>query len=133
MHKFLIIIAIIIALLSIHPYNGYGQQMDEKVYWMVTIDVSMGKLADFHAFNGKEMSPAMDRYGYKPVVVWQTIVGDIEQVIFVAEFVNMEAYNKARIKWLGSDEWKVMSKKLDLYAKKITTKFLRSTPYSKLK
>lgn len=72
--------------------NGLAQQIDEKVYWMGTIEVSLGKLSEFHVFNVKELVPLLEKRGNKPVAIWQTIVGDIEEVIFVAEFENMAVY-----------------------------------------
>ncbi len=75
----------------------------------------------------------MEKHGYKQVVTWQTIVGDIEEVIFVAEFENMAAYHKARLSLLGSEEWKTVSKTFNELGRKIRTRFLSATPYSKLK
>ena len=83
--------------------------------------------------NEKELAPLTEKHGYKPVATWQTIVGDIEQVISVAEFENMAAYHKARRSLLGSEEWKNLSKKFGELTKNIKTRFLSATPYSKLK
>jgi len=128
-----ILITIVIILLFSFQYESIAQKTSSKVYWMATIEVPLGKLSEYHAFNAKEMSPVMERYGYKPVATWQTIVGDIQEVIFVAEFENMEAYNKARNNYLGSEEWKSLSKKLDSLSNRIKTRFLRAALYSKLK
>jgi len=83
--------------------------------------------------NEKELAPLTEKHGYKPVATWQTIVGDIEQVISVAEFENMAAYHKARRSLLGSEEWKTLSKKFDALTKSIKSRFLSATTYSKLK
>jgi len=126
-------ISIFTILLFLNSADGLAQQASEKVYWMVTVEVSLGNLAEYHKFNSQEMKPLMEKHGYKPVATWQTIVGDIEEVIFVAEFKNMTAYHKARHSLLGSEEWKSTGKKLDEFSKSIKTRFLSAAPYSKLK
>ncbi len=127
------ILVVVAVLLALTPQNGQAQQLGDKVYWMVTTEVSIGKLAEYHAFNEKELAPLMEKHGYKPVATWQTIVGDIEEVIFVAEFENMAAYHKARRSLLGSEEWKTVSKKFDALIKSTRSRFLSATPYSKMK
>ncbi len=127
------ILVVLAVLLALTPQNGQAQQLGDKVYWMVTSEVSLGKLAEYHAFNEKELAPLMEKHGYKPVATWQTIVGDIEEVIFVAEFENMAAYHKARRSLLGSEEWKTFSKKSDALMKSTRSRFLSATPYSKMK
>ena len=112
---------------------GFAQQADEKVYWMVTTEVALNNISDFHAFNGKELAPLMEKHGYKSVAAWQTVVGDIEEVISISEFENMTAYQKARVSLLGSDAWKAASKKFGTMVKSTKTRFLSATPYSNLK
>ncbi len=100
---------------------------------MVTTEIPVGKLSEYHAFNEKELTPLMENHGYKPVATWQTIVGDIEEVLFVAEFESMAAYHKARVSLLGSEEWKTVSKKFDALIKSTKSRFRSAAPYSKLK
>jgi len=126
-------ISVLVILLFLLFNIGFAQQASEKVYWMVTTEVALNNLPEFHAFMGKELAPLMEKHGYKPVVAWQTIVGDIEEVVSVSEFENMTAYNKARVSLLTSEEWKAASKKFGAMVKSTKTRFLRATPYSKLK
>ncbi len=133
MKRITLIIGILAVLLSLNYNNGLAQQLGDKVYWMLTTEISVGKLAEYHAFNEKEAGPLFEKYGYKPVATWQTIVGDIEEVLFVAEFESMAAYHKARVSLLGSEEWKTVGKKLDALVKSNKSRFLSATPYSKLK
>ena len=124
---------VIAALLILFSANLLkAQNSEDKVFWMVTVDISLGKLDAYHSFNSRELLPLMIEHGYNPVVTWQTIVGDIEQVIFVAEFQNMDAYNKARQSLLGSADWQDLSKKFDSLTKGVTTRFLKAAPYSDL-
>ena len=120
-------------LILLSQSSGMAQQLGEKVYWMSTVEVSMSKLQSYYIFNVNELIPLMEEHGYTPIASWQTIVGDIEEVIFVAEFENMTSYHKARRSLLGSEEYKAASKEYNELAKSIRTRFLSATPYSKLK
>jgi hypothetical protein len=125
------IMASVILLLFIN--SGFAQQASGKVYWMVTTEVSLNNLPAFHAFMANELAPLMEKHGYKPVAAWQTIVGDIEEVISISEFENMAAYHEARVSLLGSEAWKSASKKYGTFVNSTKTRFLGATPYSKLK
>jgi len=129
-NKFLMIL--IIGLIFINK-DSVAQQLEDKVYWMSTMEIPLAKLSEFHTFNMQELTPLMEEHGYKSIVTWQTIVGDIEEVIYVSEFENMTAYHKARKSLLGSDEWKIAGKKFGNLNKSIKTRFLSATPNSKLK
>ncbi|MGB5848887.1 MAG: NIPSNAP family protein [Ignavibacteriaceae bacterium] len=123
---FFVFIAILILL---SQSSGMAQQLGEKVYWMSTVEVSMSKLQSYYTFNANELIPLMEEHGYTPVASWQTIVGDIEEVIFVAEFENMEAYHNARKSLLSSIDWTDVSRKLDSLIKSIHTKLLSAAPF----
>ncbi|UCF64544.1 MAG: NIPSNAP family protein [bacterium] len=133
MKKIEIFIMIIVFVILIGSDKGIAQDTMTKIYWMASTDVPIGKLGEFHVFMEKELLPAQEKYGYRQVAVWQTIVGDIGVCIYIAEFENMEAYNKARVDFLTSPEWKTLGKKFDEYSNSITTSFLRGLPYSNLK
>lgn len=127
------IIAILAILLLFNYDSGIAQDLGAKVYWMATIEVPIGRLAEYHAFNAKEMAPLMEKHGYKEIATWQTIVGEIQEVIFVAEFESMNAYHTARVSLLGSEEWKTTGKKFGELTRGIKSRFLGAAPYSKLK
>ena len=120
---------IIAILILFSQSSGMAQQLGDKVYWMSTVEVSMSKLQSYYSFNAKELIPLMEEHGYVPVASWQTIVGNIEEVIFVAEFENMEAYHKARKSLLSSVDWPNVSRKLDSLIKSIHTRFLSAAPF----
>ena len=123
------IFVIITILIFLSQSSGMAQQLGDKVYWMSTVEVSMSKLQSYYTFNANELIPLMEEHGYTPVASWQTIVGDIEEVIFVAEFENMEAYHKARKSLLSSIDWADVSRKLDSLIKSVHTKLLSSAPF----
>ena len=116
-------------LILLSQSSGMAQQLGDKVYWMSTVEVSMSKLQSYYIFNVNELIPLMEEHGYTPVASWQTIVGDIEEVIFVAEFENMEAYHKARKSLLSSIDWTDVGRKLDSLIKSIHTRFLSAAPF----
>ena len=116
-------------LILLSQSSGMAQQLGEKVYWMSTVEVSMSKLQSYYTFNANELIPLMEEHGYTPVASWQTIVGDIEEVIFVAEFENMEAYHKARKSLISSIDWPNISRKLDSLIKSVHTKLLSAAPF----
>jgi len=113
--------------------NTFAQENGSKIFWMSTIEIPLANLAEYHSFNSGKLAPLMEEHGYNEIATWQTIVGDIEEVIFVAEFENMSAYHKARKSLLGSDEWKTVGKKFGEITKSIKTRFLSAAPYSNLK
>jgi hypothetical protein len=133
MKKFAIFLGLLTIALLFGQNESMAQDTMTKVYWMASVDVPIGNLGEFHSFMEKELLPVQEKYGYRQVAALQTIVGDIGVVILVAEFDNMQAYNKARVAFLTSLEWKTLGKKFDTYAKSIKTSFLRGLPYSKLK
>jgi hypothetical protein len=126
------LVGILTFLLLIGINDSIAQQLGEKVYWMVTTEVPIGKLVSYHSFNQNELQPLMEEHGYMPVATWQTIIGDIEEIIFVAEFESMAAYHQARVSLLSSIDWENTSRKLDSLTKNIRSKFLSAAPYSRI-
>lgn len=119
----------IVILILFSQSNGMAQQLGDKVYWMSTVEVSLSKLESYYIFSANELIPLMEENGYTPIASWQTIVGDIEEVIFVAEFENMEAYHNARKNLVSSIDWPHVSKKLDSLIKSVHTRLLSAAPF----
>ena len=107
-------------------------QSSQKVFWMVTLQVPIADLTAFHALNEEELFPLQASHGYNWVAGWQTIVGDIEEVIAVAEFESMDAYLEARQSLLGSAEYAEVSQRFGAMTRSVRTKLLTATPYSPL-
>ena len=122
-------LGIITILILFSQSSGMAQQLGDKVYWMSTIEVSLGKLESYHAFNSTELLPLMEENGYTTIAVWQTIIGNIQEVIFVAEFDSMEDYHNARKSLLSSFDWQNVSKKFDSLTKSIHTRLLSTAPF----
>ena len=113
--------------------NAESQQLGQRVYWMAVTEVSIGQLSEYHAFAEKEMNPLMEKHGYRIIATWQTIVGDIEEIVMVAEFESMTSYHEARVSLVTSEEWKKVSIKFSEMTKSIKSRFLSGTTYSKIK
>ncbi len=119
---------------SQHPSQHLGaQQLGQKVYWMATIEVPIGQLSAYHAFAEKELIPLQEKHGYRFIATWQTIVGDIEEVLVICEFESMAAYHDARMSLLNSEGWTSVGPKFSAMTKSIKSRFLSAAPYSKIK
>jgi hypothetical protein len=90
-------------------------------------------MKEYHAFMEKELMPVQEKHGYHYVGGYQTIIGDIEEVTAVAEFDNMDAYQKARASLMASPEWSALGQELDTLTKHLRTKFAIGLPYFKSK
>ena len=133
MKKLTLFLSLFTPLLLSTPQTIDAQQLGQKVYWMATIEVPIGQLSAYHAFTEKELIPLQEKHGYHFIATWQTIVGEIEEVLVIAEFESMAAYHKARVSLLTSEEWKVAGPKFSAMTKGIKTRFLSAAPYSKIK
>ena len=133
MKKLALVVSLFTLLLLPVSQDIGAQQLGQKVYWMATTEVSIGQLSAFHAFTEKEMIPLQEKHGYHFIATWQTIVGDIEEVIMICEFESMAAYHEARVSLLTSEEWKVVGPKFSAMTRGIKTRFLSAAPYSKIK
>ena len=123
----------VLAIVLVLSQAGFAtQQSGQKVFWMVTVEVPLADLTAFHALNEEELFPLQASHGYNWVASWQTIVGDIEETISVAEFESMDAYLEARQSLLGSAEWAELSPEFGALIRSIRTRLLTATPYSPL-
>ena len=128
------ILQVVIALVVLTAGPGVpaiAQTNPDKIYWQQTVTVPLGKLKDFHAFAAQEGVPFLKKHGYPIIIVWQTVVGDIEEVEMIAEFESMDAYNKARQAVFSSDQWPAISARLNELTQHISTDMLVATPYVK--
>jgi hypothetical protein len=110
-----------------------AQQRSGKIYWMSTTTVPLGKMQEFHTFVEKELMPLQEKAGYHYVAGWQTIVGDIEEVSLIAEFDDMDAYQKARTTLFASPEWKAVTSHLEGFSRAVRTRMMVALPYIKMK
>ncbi len=133
MKRFTLPLLAIVMIIAFCTTDGRAQQATGKVYWMSTTVVPFGKLQEFYAFQSKELIPVQEKNRYHFVAGWQSIIGDIEEVVVVAEFDNMDAYQKARASLLTSPEWKAMGLKMEGLTRSLRTRMLSALPYIKMK
>jgi hypothetical protein len=133
MKTFNITLLILVTFLFVNHSKSLAQQPGAKVYWMATVSVPIGKLPEYHVFAEKELIPVQEKYGYRFIGGWQTIIGDIEEAVVISEFDNMDAYLKARVALLTSAEWKTVGEKLDALSKGVRTRMLSAVPYINMK
>lgn len=126
-------VCILAVVLLSAPQDSGAQQLGQKVYWMAIIQVPLGELSQYHAFAEKELVPLQEKYGYRFVGTWQTIVGEVEEVVVIAEFESMAAYHQARVSLVTSEEWKVVGPRMSALTRGIRTRFMSATPYSTTK
>ena len=100
---------------------------------MVTMEVPMSQLPAYHKLSQEKIFALQARCGYKWVANWQRIVGDIEEVIGVAEFASMDDDLAARKKLLASAAWAAVAPHLDTMSRGIRTRLLRATSYRVLR
>ena len=124
----LVVVGLTVALTS----TSMAAPKSAKVFWMVTAEVPLAKLPAYHQLNAEKISPLQLEHGYSWVVSWQTIVGEIEEVIAVAQFESMDDYLKARQSLLASPEWAAVAPELNAMTRSIKTRLLRATAYSPL-
>ncbi len=133
MKKVMPILGVLAILLLLIPTNSITQQADEKVYWMATSEVPLANLEKYHAAVAQELVPLLEKHGYHFIAGWQTIVGNIEEVIVVAEFESMAAYHKARLSVFASEEFKTYFEKYGSLSKSTKTRFMSALPYIPVK
>ena len=133
MNKSNLALLVLLSLLVLGYTEGTAQQKSGKIYWMSTATVPLGRMQDYHTFAEKELIPMQEKAGYHYVAGWQTIVGEIEEVVLVAEFDNMDAYQKARVALWANPEWKAVAANLDGLSRGVRTRMLSALPYIKMK
>ncbi len=133
MRKTCLLFLALLTMLMLVYMQCLAQQQGEKIYWMATSTVPLGKMQAYHAFEEKELIPAQEKAGYRFVNGWQTIVGEIEEVMVVAEFDNMDAYQKARATLMASPEWKSVAAHLEDLTRGVHTRLMSALPYIKMK
>ena len=123
-----------LAILLLMTYtDSLAQVQSEKVYVMITVTVPLDKLPEYHALEETELIPLQEKYGYHFMAGWQTMIGDIEETIRVAEFDNMDAFLKARAGFLGRPEWKTLAPKFGPLSRGVQTRMLSALTYIKMK
>lgn len=109
-----------------------AEQNRDKVFWMTISEVPIDMLPEFHALAAETIMPWFEDHGCHWVASWQTVVGDDEEVVYVAEFENIAAYHRTRVSLRNSPEWEEFSALLRPMLGHSKNRLLSATQYSPL-
>ncbi len=112
---------------------SFAQQTDGKIYWMGISSVPLAYMPEFIKFSQNQLVPAQAKAGYHHIGGWQTIVGNIQEVVVIVEFDNMEAYQKARANLMASSEWKALAPDLAKLVTETHSRFMIALPNMNVK
>ncbi len=125
-------LAAIVVALMLTQVGFASQQTSDKVFWMTISEVPIEKLPQFHTLAAETIMPWLEDHGCRWVASWQTVVGDVEEVVSVAEFESIGAYHQARVSLRNSPEWEEFSRALRPLLRSGKSRLLTATQYSPL-
>ena len=125
-------LAALVVVLLVTQLGFAAQRTSDKVFWMAVVEVPIAKLPQFHTLAAETIMPWFEDHGCHWVASWQTIVDDVEGVVYVAEFENIGAYHQARVSLRNSPEWEEFSRALRPLIRSSTSRLLTATHYSPL-
>jgi len=106
--------------------NAIAQKDSSKVIWMCTTKIAYAKIPEFESFFQHEMLPVYNEAGYHIIANWENMVGDLEELIYVAEFHSLADYERSRVYMASNPKWKAIRLKLDGFVKEGNTKLLQT-------
>jgi hypothetical protein len=125
-------LAALVVALVLTQVGFAAKQSSDKVFWMTVSEVPVEKLERYHTLAAETIMPLFEDHGCRWVASWQTLVGDVEEVVNVAEFENIAAYHRAKVSLLASPEWKQLSGTLRPLVRSTEQRLLSATEYSPL-
>jgi hypothetical protein len=126
------VLAALVVALMLTQVGFAAQQPSDKVFWMTISEVPIEKLPQYHTLAAETIMPLFEDHGCHWVASWQTVIGDVEEVVSVAEFENIGAYHRAKVSLLASPEWKQFSSTLRPLVRSTKQRLLTATQYSPL-
>ena len=104
------------------------------VYLIAYLKVISGKNKDFHDVLQNEYVPILvNKYGWKLVACWQTQIGDLDQVIDIWGFDDINQFWTDREAMFKDTEYKEARKKVRSLLKEEIIEFATPLPASPLK
>lgn len=126
------VLAALVLALAATQIASAARESTDKVFWMTISEVPISKLAEYHTLAAETIMPLFEDHGCSWVASWQTVVGDVEEIVAVAEFENIDAYHSARVSLLNSPEWEHLSSTLRPLLRNSKSRILSATEYSPL-
>ena len=125
-------LAALVVALMLTQAGFAAKQPSDKVFWMTISEVPIESLEQFHTLSAETMMPLFEDHGCRWVASWQTVIGDVQEVVNVAEFETIGAYHRAKVSLLASPEWKQFSSTLRPLVRSTEQRLLSATQYSPL-
>ncbi len=123
-----------LAVILVFTQVGFtAEPPSDKVYWMTISEVPVERLQRFHDLSAETIIPLFEDHGCRWVASWQTVIGDVEEVVNVVEFESIDAYHSAKVSLLASPEWKQLTSELRPLVKDGKQLLLSATQYSPLR
>ncbi|UCG86491.1 MAG: NIPSNAP family protein [Gemmatimonadota bacterium] len=125
-------LAALVVALVLTQVGFAAKQPSDKVFWMTISEVPIESLQQFHTLSAETIMPLFEDHGCRWVASWQTVIGDVEEVVNVAEFESIDAYHRAKVSLLASPDWKQLSSALRPLVRSSEQRLLSATEYSPL-
>ncbi len=126
-------IAALAVILMLTQVGFAAKQPSEKIYWMTISEVPFEHLQQFHDLSAETIIPLFEDHGCRWVASWQTVIGNVQEVVNVVEFETIDAYHSAKVSLLASPEWEQLSRELRPLLKDSKQLLLSATQYSPLR
>ncbi|KPJ85521.1 MAG: hypothetical protein AMS18_16240 [Gemmatimonas sp. SG8_17] len=126
-------IAALMVILMLTQVGFAAKQPSDKIYWMTISEVPVERLQQFHELSAETIIPLFEDHGCRWVASWQTVIGDVEEVVNVVEFETIDAYHRAKVSLLASSEWEQLSSELRPLVRSSKQLLLSATQYSPLR
>jgi hypothetical protein len=126
-------IAALVVTLVLAQVGFAAKQPSDKVYWMTITEVPVANLQQFHDLSAEAIIPLFEEHGCRWVASWQTVIGDVEEVVNVVEFESIGAYHSAKVSLLADPEWEQLGNALRPLVKITEQRLLSATQYSPLR
>jgi len=127
------ILAGLVVVLVLTQVGFAPKQPNDKVFWMTVSEVPIESLQQFHILSAERMIPLFENHGCRWVASWQTVIGDVQELVNVVEFESIGAYHRAKVSLLASPEWDQLTDTLRPLVRNTKQRLLSATQYSPLR
>jgi len=107
---------------------------NSSIYQLRIYEVSSDKRAQFHERFEKHALRIMQRYNFKPVILWESVSVSNFEFIYILEWPNIETMEQQWKAFLADSEWieikRIMAEETGEPVQRITSRVLESVKYS---
>jgi hypothetical protein len=132
--KYLVpVLAVPLAALVLTQMGFAASEADDKIFWMTISEVPIENLQEFHAVSADVVIPLLEDHGCRWVASWETVIGDVQEVVNVVEFESLDAYHEAKVSLLSSPDWEQLSDRFRPLVGRAKQRLLSATEYSPMR